>query len=87
MKAKVNSEFDLTNIRSGLKTCCNALHLERAAENQLRICAPVANLSDKCAIFRLFAFNRKALNFDEYRIRQWPIFERREIRIQTSSHP
>ena len=26
--------------------------------------------------------------FDEYRIRQkWPIFERRRIRIQTSSHP
>jgi len=60
MKAEVNSEFDLPNIRSGLKTCCTALHLKRAAENQLHTCAPVAVLSDKWEIFWLFAFNRKA---------------------------
>jgi len=33
------------------------------AENQLCTCAPVADLSDKCAIFRMFAFDIKASNY------------------------
>jgi len=40
--------------------------MSRAAENQLRTCrtcAPVAVLSDKWEIFRLFAFDRKASNY------------------------
>jgi len=66
MKAEVNSEFDLHNIQSRSKTCCIALHFKRAAENQLstcRTCAPVAILSDKWKMFRLFAFNRKVSNY------------------------
>jgi len=62
MKAEVNSEFDLPNIRSGPNTCCIELHLKLAAENQLRTChtcAPVAILTDKWEIFRLFAFDEK----------------------------
>jgi len=37
--------------------------MSRAAENQLRTCAPVAVLSDKWEIFRLFEFYRKASNY------------------------
>jgi len=66
MKVEVNSEFDLPNIRSRPKTCCFALHLKRAAENQLHTChkcARVAILSDKQEIFRLFTFDRKASKY------------------------
>jgi len=62
MKAKVNSEFDLPDIPPRLKTCCIALHLKQATENQLRTCrtcTPVAVLRDKSEIFRQFAFYRK----------------------------
>jgi len=37
--------------------------MSRAAENQLCTCAPVAVLSDKLEIFRLFAFDSKVSNY------------------------
>jgi len=37
--------------------------MSRAAENHLRACAPVAILSDKWEIIRLFAFDRIASNY------------------------
>jgi len=37
--------------------------MSRAAKNQLHTCAPVAVVSDKWEIFRLFAFNREASNY------------------------
>ena len=63
MKVEVNGEFDLPNIPSRPKTRRIALYLKRAAENQLRTCAPVAILSDNWEIFRLFASDRKASNY------------------------
>ena len=37
--------------------------MSQATENQLRTCKPVAILSDKWEIIRLFAFDRKPSNY------------------------